>query len=257
MCWTVTKSVNLKRLEMSKYRKNKSGKKSFTLIELLLVIAVIGILLSLLLPSLSRARRTAKVAVCMSNQAQIGRAMSHYDKIYYRYPASTPEISGGAIAAVYRPGNKKWMNHGLLFSTELISADIFYCDLFTREYWQYGEFHPTQDNHAGIPKPGQVFPRQMNYWKTAYIYRAWLPEESGTMTPMNPRFADSNTPVLGDYFTRDMYEYSHEGIDYNILFTGGNVKHFRDKSQSIGTTSPYRGNHSQLGNTFWDRYFKK
>lgn len=228
----------------------------FTLLELLIVIAIIAILLSLLLPSLGKARRTAKVAVCMSNQAQIGRAMSHYDKVYQRYPASTPEVAGGAIAAVYRPGSDKWMNHGLLYSLDFVTADIFYCDLFTREYWQYGTYHPTNNNHAGIPKPGQVFPRQMNYWKTAYIYRAWLPQENGSMTPMNPRYADSQTPVLGDYFTKSMYMYSHEGIDFNILYTGGNVKNIKDKSQSIGSSAPYRGKHSLLGNTYWDRFFK-
>ena len=238
-------------------RCSKCSMSNFTLLELLVVIAVIAILLSFLLSSLGKARRAAKVAVCMSNLAQTGRAMSQYDKIYERYPASTPEVSGGAIAAVYRPGSKKWMNHGLLFSLELVPADIFYCDLFTREYWQYGTYHPTNDNHAGIPKPGQFYSRQMRYWKTAYIYRAWLPQENGTMTPMNPRYADSQTPILGDYYTKSMYEYSHEGIDFNILYTGGNVKNIKDWGQRIGTTSPSRGKHSLLGNTYWDQFFKK
>ena len=44
--------------------------KKFTLIELLVVVAIIGILVSILLPSLRKARETAKFAVCKSNLSQ-------------------------------------------------------------------------------------------------------------------------------------------------------------------------------------------
>lgn len=51
---------------------------SFTLIELLIVIAIIGILFTFLVPSLSKAREKARIAVCASQQKQIGFAITAY-----------------------------------------------------------------------------------------------------------------------------------------------------------------------------------
>ena len=52
--------------------------KKFTLLELLVVVAIIGILASLLLPSLGKAREKGKQAVCLSNARQISLAATMY-----------------------------------------------------------------------------------------------------------------------------------------------------------------------------------
>ncbi|HBC89006.1 MAG TPA: hypothetical protein DCZ94_18865 [Lentisphaeria bacterium] len=52
--------------------------KKFTLIELLLVIAIIAILLALLLPALKGAKDMAKNMVCMDNLKQLGLVLPSY-----------------------------------------------------------------------------------------------------------------------------------------------------------------------------------
>ncbi|MBI4472409.1 MAG: prepilin-type N-terminal cleavage/methylation domain-containing protein [Acidobacteria bacterium] len=52
--------------------------KGFTLVELLVVVAIIALLAALLLPALGRAKENGRVAVCLSNLRQISVALQFY-----------------------------------------------------------------------------------------------------------------------------------------------------------------------------------
>ena len=67
-------------------------KRAFTLIELLVVISIISLLLSIMLPALSAARKQAKSLFCLSNVRQLGLAVVIYsvDEDDYLLPAYDP-----------------------------------------------------------------------------------------------------------------------------------------------------------------------
>jgi len=67
--------------------------KGFTLIELLVVVAIIALLVSILLPTLGRARELAKQALCSANLNAVGKAWVLYGNDANDQPPILPDIN--------------------------------------------------------------------------------------------------------------------------------------------------------------------
>ncbi|MEK6249523.1 MAG: DUF1559 domain-containing protein [Planctomycetales bacterium] len=63
-------------------------RKAFSITDLLIMIAVLGILVALLLPALSTVRESARRSTCTANLKQIALAILTFDESYKHYPPS-------------------------------------------------------------------------------------------------------------------------------------------------------------------------
>jgi prepilin-type N-terminal cleavage/methylation domain-containing protein/prepilin-type processing-associated H-X9-DG protein len=80
----------------------------FTLVELLVVIGIIAVLISILLPSLSGARKQARTVLCLSNLKQMGNAQEMYASQFNGW--AVPIFVGRRIPGPTNP-RKQWQNN--------------------------------------------------------------------------------------------------------------------------------------------------
>ncbi|TWT57523.1 Type II secretion system protein G precursor [Thalassoglobus neptunius] len=82
--WTVTRQPTCDEIRRLMTRRKRAG---FNLVELMVVIAVVGILVALILPAVQSSRETARRLRCQSHLKQIGLAVHHYEASHRVFPA--------------------------------------------------------------------------------------------------------------------------------------------------------------------------
>jgi len=140
---------------------------AFTLIELLVVISIIAVLVSILLPSLSRARLQSQRVACASNQKQIQNGIAIYSSDQKGHiPYSVPYFNASLTWIAWQEFGvppfppKGWVHLGLLYGARQIrDPKIFFCPAYN----EYPHVYPRGWNEFSI---GGGIERRA----TAYVY---------------------------------------------------------------------------------------
>ncbi|MCC6677112.1 MAG: DUF1559 domain-containing protein [Phycisphaerales bacterium] len=131
--------------------------RAFTLIELLVVIAIIALLLAILLPGLAGARNSARAAVCLSNQRQIGLALMMYanaNKEYIPREAGTSETWG---PPPYNPGWPFVLRPFLDENARSDVPDAGLKDRYTRAKYYHDPARPRDEHNIHYVNNGMRF----------------------------------------------------------------------------------------------------
>ncbi len=198
--------------------------RAFTLIELLIVIAIIAVLIGLLLPALASGKAQAKMVQCMSNERQIGFAQQAYADDFDEYIIR--EAGGFRCrfddrysmpwALAYRPymdGSKSW--------------DVVRNDWFEDAPYYRDPARPDTDGHQiHYVNNGIGFQRRDD---GSLRFRSFKPmrKRFNVQFPVSVYYLTSYTNDVTNRYYEDVYVNNATNWDIAIFYDARQPAHFR------------------------------
>lgn len=234
----------------------------FTLIELLVVISIIALLISILLPSLSKARKAARRIQCASNQRQLALAFSMYLHVANGFFNPSPVIWPSSNTT-----SKIWGKTGLASSGHLIgylnnSVSVYFCP---DDYWS-PTWGVAATNRANLKKRSPLYGASCDYamgiipiMNASYN----IASEAGMATARyQVGIWSTNPALLADVFMQypvgNVWQSAHQQSGFNVAYLDGHVSwHSSDPlrdggffNSNDGNIRPMPGN--MMNKLFWE-----
>lgn len=194
------------------FRKSSRSRYGFTLIETLVVLAIVAIVAAITLPAFTNAREAARTASCSSNLGQINLAMMLYlnDFNHFYPPTSSPSLHCG------------WAKR---IDKYLKSSKVLSCPSF-----EQGEYRPD------CPTPDTIGAVEVKYQGSYDIVfhgfrlsdtRLRRPSSTVLVLDGDGSFVNlKNEPLLTpDILRSNGVDEPRHGDSHNVLFADGHVKH--------------------------------
>ena len=171
-------------------------RRAFTLIELMIVIAIIGVLVGLLMPTLGKARESARRATCLSNLRQVHQSFLLFAEEYDgRVPIGYRAIQGKPVkqfnSMIYSGTSQKFCLFGMLYqSGYLKQPEVFYCPSNSDPQSTF--------NSSDNPWPPAVVPDKSCFGGYGGRPDVLLPDEllKDKKTSLMPRLADFQSKAI-------------------------------------------------------------
>lgn len=230
-----------------------------------MVVGIIGLLVSILLPSLSRAREFANATACASNLRQIAVAMNAYIIEHRTFPPSKAD-AGGTIW----PQGLFWSNH--LVKLKYIPAptgpgssrgSAFYCPSGSMEdftFSGFGALSPRDPVNRGFIRVGN--PTPLDAVDTWYALNSQVAEgTSGGQVGVGndaPFIWVKNIPQDNDNLVDGRYtRYRHmiKSASRLVMAFDGNAYNWNNIAGSTGLSARISGRHGAALNDGKDGYF--